>query len=167
MTVENAFTLVLPSEQGVTGLAQITSLVRRSDSISIKSEGTRVLVNVIKSLWSSDIPLSPASETEPLSTKQKKKQAAIRMMLTQDCASSLASLVARSGRYPLLVNEGVVALSLLSTQRLGGKTSLVQAATVFSSHLSSSGPQGIVDFQSGGGFPRINRTVVLYYILHP
>lgn len=165
MVVENAFTLVLPAEQGVTGLAQITSLVRRSDSISIKSEGTRVLVNVIKSLWSSDIPPA-AAETEPLSIKQKKKQTAIRLMMTQDCASSLASLVARSGRYPVLVNEGVVALSLLSTQRLGGKTSLIVAAIVFSSPLSSSGPQGLVDIQPRGGIASVNGTVV-DYIFHP
>ncbi len=100
------------------------SLVRRSDSVPIKSEGTRVLVNVIKSLWSSEIPLDlsnePTPEREALLSKQKKKQTAIRLMLTQECASALANLVARSGRYPLLVNEGVVALSLLSTQRLGG-----------------------------------------------
>ncbi|KAF9053624.1 hypothetical protein BDZ89DRAFT_976173 [Hymenopellis radicata] len=148
--VENAFILVLPQEQGPTGLVKIMSLVRRSDSVPIKSEGTRVLVNVIKSLWSSEIPLNPSNaestpETEALLLKQKKKQTAIRLMLTQECASALANLLARSGRYPLLVNEGVVALSLLSTQRLGAPlvlkallASLVEVGSPASTEPSSS-----------------------------
>ncbi|KAF9264723.1 hypothetical protein L218DRAFT_972334 [Marasmius fiardii PR-910] len=108
-----------------TGLSQILSLVKRSDSIPIKSEGTRVLVNVIKSLWSSDVigatpPNRPKSSKDRTEDEERQRQDAIRTVLTMPCASALASLVARSGKYPLLVNEGVVALTLLSTQKLGG-----------------------------------------------
>jgi hypothetical protein len=94
------------------GLEQIIALVRRSDTIAVKSEGTRVLVNVIKSLWSSD--------ALPDTTLQKRRQEAIQAVLVPAFAEALASLVGRSMKYPLLVNEGVVALTLLSTQKDGG-----------------------------------------------
>jgi hypothetical protein len=125
---------VLRSEQtsSLTGLAQILALVKRSDSVPVKSEGTRVLVNVVKSLWSSDFAISTAAEslTSPVTAgavdsadllgKQRKRTAAVRKTLSPECAEALASLVERSGKYPLLVNEGVVALSLMSTQKEGG-----------------------------------------------
>ncbi|KAG6337204.1 hypothetical protein ID866_1876 [Astraeus odoratus] len=85
-SLDNSFKVLLPIDVDnppPTGLAQILSLVKRSDKVAIKSEGTRVIVNLVKSIWSSD----PAR---------------------------------RSLKYPILVNEAVVALSLLSTQREGG-----------------------------------------------
>ncbi|KAF8077991.1 hypothetical protein FPV67DRAFT_1463744 [Lyophyllum atratum] len=131
--VEHTYALVLPSSRSPTsptGLAQVLALVKRSDSVSIKSEGSRVLVNVVKSLWSSNLPASPVADSQPpmigtlnkedLLEKQRKRNAAIRTVLTPECTSMLASLVGRSGKYPLLINEGVVALSLLSTSKEGG-----------------------------------------------
>jgi hypothetical protein len=113
-TVQNACDLVLASKDSTSpaGLEQIIALVRRSDTIAVKSEGTRVLVNVIKSLWSSD--------ALPDTTLQKRRQEAIQAVLVPAFAEALASLVGRSMKYPLLVNEGVVALTLLSTQKDGG-----------------------------------------------
>jgi hypothetical protein len=127
--VENTFALVLPaSNQEPTDLSQILALVRRSGSLPVRCEGTRVLVNVIKSLWSGDLVSSPVSSGingrrafENPGERQKKRTDAIRAVLTPECADALARLVGRSGRYPGLVNEGVVALSLLSTQKEGGE----------------------------------------------
>ncbi|KAL0946949.1 hypothetical protein HGRIS_013108 [Hohenbuehelia grisea] len=124
-SVENTYSLVLPSDDlPQTGLTQILALVKRTESIAVRSEGTRVLVNVIKSLWSGDVPVTStsddAAQDDVAKAEQKKRRDAIRNVLTQECASALASLVGRSGKYPLLVNEGVVALSLLSTQRAAG-----------------------------------------------
>lgn len=121
--MESTFALTLPSQGPAgtpTGLSQIVSLLKRSDTVAVKSEGTRVLVNVIKSLWAVDAP-GPHSpiEDDTAQRKQRKRQAAIQSVLTQECTSALASLVAHSAKYPLLVNEGVVALSLLSTQKTG------------------------------------------------
>ncbi|KIM87000.1 hypothetical protein PILCRDRAFT_815433 [Piloderma croceum F 1598] len=112
--VQNACDLVLASKDSTSpaGLEQIIALVRRSDTIAVKSEGTRVLVNVIKSLWSSD--------ALPDTTLQKRRQEAIQAVLVPASAEALASLVGRSMKYPLLVNEGVVAMTLLSTQKDGG-----------------------------------------------
>jgi hypothetical protein len=54
----------------------------------------------------------------------------MRTVLVPECASSLASLIGRSAKYPILINEGVVALSLLSTQRTGGEHYLLLAGSM-------------------------------------
>ncbi|KAI0637070.1 hypothetical protein C8Q77DRAFT_1095851 [Trametes polyzona] len=110
--IDNTFSLVLPPEAG-SPLQQILELVRRSDSIAVKSEGTRVLVNAVKSLWSTD----PKTLDEE---KVKKREAAMEAIVTEPCVSALARLIGRSKRYPTLINEGVVALSLVSTHPNGG-----------------------------------------------
>ncbi|KAF5365667.1 hypothetical protein D9758_003317 [Tetrapyrgos nigripes] len=132
--VENTLALVLPPSREqdpkpVSGLAQILALVKRSDTVTVKSEGTRVLVNVIKTLWSNDIPAtasdgsdssaSGAANSEELAEREKRRQEAMRIVLAPQSASALASLIGRSVQFPILVNEGVVALTLLNTQKTG------------------------------------------------
>ncbi|KAI0781039.1 hypothetical protein BD413DRAFT_463594 [Trametes elegans] len=110
--IDNTFSLVLPPVED-SPLSQILELVRRSDSIAVKSEGTRVLVNAVKSLWSTD----PKTLDED---RVKKREAAMKVIVTEPCVSALARLIGRSKRYPTLINEGVVALSLVSTHPNGG-----------------------------------------------
>jgi hypothetical protein len=111
--VENSLKLVLPTaeagEPDSTALQQVIALTRRSDSVAVKSEGTRVLVNAIKSLWSSDASLG-----------DRRKQAML-AVLAPLYAQALAQLVGRSKKYPILVNEGTVALTLMSTHSQGGQ----------------------------------------------
>ena len=102
----------------LTALSQILALIKRSDAISIKSEGTRVLVNVIKSLWYNERGVESSDE------RQKKKDACMTAVLTMECASILTNLIWRSGKYPVLVNEGIVAMTLLCTHPAGGKQKL-------------------------------------------
>ncbi|KAG5654519.1 hypothetical protein H0H81_001160 [Sphagnurus paluster] len=132
--VDHTYALILPSSRSPTsptGLSQILALVKRSDAVRIKSEGSRVLVNVIKSLWANGLPSNSTEDPqalvstgvmnkEDLLEKQRRRAAAVRTVLTPECASTLANLVGRSGRYPLLINEGVIALSLISTRKEGG-----------------------------------------------
>jgi hypothetical protein len=108
--VENASELVLGSSQSssATALQQIMNLVRRSDSVTVKSEGTRVLANVIKSL-----------SGDPAHMDERRKKARS-TLATPENASALAMLTGRSKKYPILVNEGVVALSIMSTQGSAG-----------------------------------------------
>ena len=114
--VDHTFALVLQNNGNrPTGLSQILALIKRSDSISIKSEGARVLVNVIKSLWFNE------RGSESPDEKQKKKDACMAAVLTMECTSTLTDLIRRSGKYPVLVNEGIVAISLLCTHQAGGK----------------------------------------------
>ncbi|RPD66031.1 hypothetical protein L226DRAFT_530170 [Lentinus tigrinus ALCF2SS1-7] len=110
--IDNTFALILPDESG-SPLRQILDLVLRSDSIATKSEGTRVLVNAVKSLWSTD----PKTLDEE---RAKRRQTTMKAVATEPCVSALARLIGRSKRYPTLINEGVVALSLISTHPNGG-----------------------------------------------
>lgn len=132
--MEEASRLVLPDVgKGTTGFSQIVALIKRSDSIPIKSEGTRVVVNVVKSLWLLERDKEPSVDT------QKKRDKAITYLLTPECAGILAALIARSNRYPILVNEGLVAMTLLSTDKRGGEFNLLQTVGIASSCLRSTG----------------------------
>ena len=125
--VDHTFVLVLQnSSDRPTALSQILALIKRSDSIPIKSEGTRVLVNVIKSLWYNERGVETSEE------RQKKKDACMTAVLTKECASTLTNLIWRSGKYPVLVNEGIVAMTLLCTHPAGGKQNIFGIMTVIS-----------------------------------
>ncbi|KAG8862014.1 hypothetical protein FRB96_002457 [Tulasnella sp. 330] len=129
------------SLEGDSALDLILDLVRRSDSIGLQSEGTRVLVNVVKCLFSSTskrpngaepaVNSSAGSSTE-LSirttdlTSSRERQQAIDRLATLDSVELLTDMVGRSGRYPILLNEGVVALTLLSSAS-AGRTCALQA----------------------------------------
>lgn len=106
--------MALPSDKSsATGVTQVMALIQRSDAVAIKSEGTRILVNMIKTLWSAD----KSSE----SNDEGRREQAVKVMLTPGCADALARLIGRSMKYPLLVNEAVVAMSLMATQESGGR----------------------------------------------
>lgn len=127
---DNSLKVILPAETDSpppTGLPQVLSLVKRSDKVAIKSEGTRIIVNLVKSLWSNDSPKEYRS-VEEIQVRQQKRDKAITLLLSPSCTEALVALLGRSLKYPVLVNEAVVALSLLSTHRDGG--SLVLRAIV-------------------------------------
>ncbi|KAG6376111.1 hypothetical protein JVT61DRAFT_2083 [Boletus reticuloceps] len=122
-SIDNSFALILPSDgapAAATGLSQLLSLIKRSDTVAIKSEGTRVIVNLIKSLWSSD-PTIEQLNAEENQTRQQKRERAMQALVTTPSVDALAALVGRSAKYPILINEAVVALSLLSTHRDGAQ----------------------------------------------
>ncbi|KAG6820603.1 hypothetical protein H0H93_014519 [Arthromyces matolae] len=123
--VENVYALVLPSARPPhlsTGFAQILALVKRTDSLPVRSEGSRVLVNVVRTLWSGKPPTTAfdtsLTETDMIE-KQRLRNSAIRLVLTPESASVLTKLVGASGKYPLLVNEGLVALTMFCTAKEG------------------------------------------------
>lgn len=90
-------------------LEQIMALVRRTDTVTVKSEGTRVLGNVVKTLF------ADVSSTDP------RRKAAREGVVTQENANALAALIGRSKKYPMLINEAVVALSFLTAHERGGE----------------------------------------------
>ena len=89
-------------------LEQIMGLVRRADTVTIKSEGTRVLANVIKTVFAN------------LSSTDQRRKAARKAVATPENANALAALIGRSKKYPMLISEAVVALSFLTAQERGG-----------------------------------------------
>jgi hypothetical protein len=123
-TVDNACNFILEpvdsQDPPSTGLSQLLALVKRSDTVAIKSEGTRIIVNLIRSLWTNERRDEPTSEEE-LQARQQKRLKAMDALLTPACAEALAALIGRSAKHLILINEGVVASSLLSMHRDGGE----------------------------------------------
>jgi len=115
--VDNTLRLVMPTDETasdktdddekISGMDQILNLAGRSATIALKSEGARVLANAIKSLW------SPAD----VSPAQRRK--AVQRVTNFQSALALVELVGRSKKYPVLLNEGILALTLLSSQSTG------------------------------------------------
>ncbi|KAG1890945.1 hypothetical protein F4604DRAFT_1703479 [Suillus subluteus] len=122
-SVDNAcnFILELVNSQDPpsTGLSQLLALVKRSDTVAIKSEGTRIVVNLIRSLWTNERRDELLSEEE-LQARQQKRVKVMDALFTPACADTLAALIGRSAKHPILINEGVVASSLLNIHRDGG-----------------------------------------------
>lgn len=112
--VENAVQLTVSranaSPMSPTGIDQILALVKRSDTVAVKSEGTRVIVNVIKSLCTQTL-------TDEVTLEQRRK--AMELVTASTSATALAELVGRSRKYPVLISEGIIALTLLSLQPSG------------------------------------------------
>lgn len=81
------------------GLPRLLGIISRSDEVRLKSEGSRILVNLIHTLWSQS-----ASEAE----KQKLSQ-------NSEVYAALSEMIRSSAKYPILVNQGVTALALLAT----------------------------------------------------
>lgn len=99
----------------VSGMDQVINLSQRSDTIALKSEAARVLVNAIKSLW------SPAGPDESITVSAAQRRRAIHRLSNAHSTTALAELVGRSRRYPVLLNEGILALTLLGSQNAGGE----------------------------------------------
>ncbi|GBC01223.1 hypothetical protein RclHR1_00410050 [Rhizophagus clarus] len=86
-----------------TPLSRLLSLIKRTDEISVRSEGTRVLVNLVKNLWSE----LPDKESGGISIKT------LRQKLNKlEVVEPLVVMVVES-KYPILQNEGIIALTLL------------------------------------------------------
>lgn len=112
--VSNSIVCVTDSDGrnvATTCLNQILQLSRRSDSIHVKSEGARVLVNVIRSLCSS------AGDVQDESRRK-----AIELLITPENSVILAQLLGRSQKHGILLNEAIVAMCLLSLQKEGGQS---------------------------------------------
>ncbi|KAG8733429.1 hypothetical protein FRC11_006316 [Ceratobasidium sp. 423] len=95
------------------GMDQVINLSQRSDTVALKSEAARVLVNAVKSLW------SPAGPEESIAVSAAQRKRAVRRLSNRQSTRALAELVGRSRRYPVLLNEGIVALTLLGSQYSG------------------------------------------------
>lgn len=131
-SVDNACNFILEpvdsQDPPSTGLSQLLALVKRSDTVAIKSEGTRIIVNLVRSLWTNERRDELLNEEE-LQARQQKRVKAMDALVTPACAEALAALIGRSAKHLILINEGVVASSLLSMHRDGGAL-ILNALTV-------------------------------------
>lgn len=99
--VDNALQVVEADD-----FALLAELVGRTEDVRLRSETTRVIGNVARSLWMS----APGHDD-----LAKRVQARTRLSSHQPAIEALAELVRTGERYPILVNEGVTALALLAT----------------------------------------------------
>lgn len=69
-------------------------------------------------------------------------------VVNPQCAAALAQLIGRSKKYPILVNEGVIALSLISTRTGGGVIVLDSIMNPLPSEVNARG--GAAPISAGG-----------------
>lgn len=106
--VDNSFDFVLCGT-----LSALLELIRRTDDVPTRMEGTRVLVNAIKSLWSSALK-SVATDSDNTSIDPNSRQKARHILTCEAVVSALSDMVKNSTKYPVLVNEGILALTLIA-----------------------------------------------------
>ncbi|CAG8479375.1 10438_t:CDS:10 [Acaulospora colombiana] len=84
-------------------LTRLLGLIKRTDQVAVKSEGTRILFNLIKSVWAEN----PHSDLEgtPVSTLRSE-------LNRKEVVQPLTNIITES-KYPILQNEGIMALTLL------------------------------------------------------
>ena len=104
----------LTNEATPSGTDQIVALVQRSDSVIVKSEGTRVLAYCVKSLWRKDV--SPGAPDFDSRRKQ-----AIAALIQEPVIRALADLLVQGHKHIILLSESSFALTLISSKAATGK----------------------------------------------
>ncbi|PWN51429.1 hypothetical protein IE53DRAFT_386201 [Violaceomyces palustris] len=100
-----------PEVKQESALDLVLALIRRTDDVPTRMESTRVIVNVIKTLWSSS----------SASLDQGKLARARKALVRVEVAKALTEMVRGSPKYPVLVNEGIFALTLLGSDKAGAR----------------------------------------------
>ena len=113
---ENAVRLVNGDEGGSSALNALVDMIQRIDDVPTKMEATRVLVNVVKSLWT-----SARSNGASQAVTEDAIFSARRKVVRRDVIQALAEMVRTSPKYPVLVNEGIIALTLVGSERVGAE----------------------------------------------
>lgn len=113
---ENAVRLVNGDVGGASALNGLVDMIQRIDDVPTKMEATRVLVNVVKSLWTSarSHGASQAVSEDAIFSGRRK-------VVRRDVIQALAEMVRTSPKYPVLVNEGIIALTLVGSERDGAE----------------------------------------------
>ncbi|RUS35599.1 armadillo-type protein [Jimgerdemannia flammicorona] len=141
---ENASRMITgrePSDQSpsltTTPLDRLIALVRRTDDMPTKSEGTRVLVNLVKVVWAQDVLTDILQPKDGISTAPLR-----RTLLKSDGVVPPIAEMIRTTQFPVLQNEGVMALTLLlaSSKDEGGAVD-----TVFTSLTTTPAPPPLTE----------------------
>ncbi|KAL8276235.1 hypothetical protein RQP46_011352 [Phenoliferia psychrophenolica] len=151
-TPPNITTLVASSltsspSSPATPLDALVALIPRTDDVRLRSEASRTLVNVVRSFFSSkpyiggdtahSSPISPSSATmspslsqgggamldEDEIAKRKGRPKIVRV----EVVTALSEMVRLSEKYPMLINEGVVGLTLLAGSGAVGALLVLEA----------------------------------------
>ncbi|KAM0748690.1 hypothetical protein T439DRAFT_327961 [Meredithblackwellia eburnea MCA 4105] len=128
----------MDTDSAPTALDATLSLISRTDDIRIRSEASRTLVNVVRSFFSAKAqsgdasllsPITPStattvgpeSATTPkLSDEESMKRKGRPLIVRHEVVTALSEMVRLSEKYPMLINEGVVGLTLLAGSGAAG-----------------------------------------------
>lgn len=104
-------------------LSDILSLIARTSDVRLQCEATRLLINVVRSLYSSRSVTSPITPSALGGLEMGLAKAKARNVIenSEGVVEAINEIVRTGEKYPMLVNEGIVALTLLSTTERGGK----------------------------------------------
>ena len=91
-------------------LDSLLALISRTDELRLRAEGTRVLVNLARTLFS--LPSCATSHENDAVTAQVAQGR--ERLVRRDVSDAMGELVRGSEKFPILVNEGVVGLTLLA-----------------------------------------------------
>ncbi|GAA6060054.1 hypothetical protein JCM10212_001051 [Sporobolomyces blumeae] len=110
-------------------LSLILGLIARTDEIRLRSESTRILVNLVRSLFSSPRPpttlTQPSIDSDEITDLRRKGQEIL--LAKKEVVEALSEQVRLSEKYPILVNEGIVALTLLAGNGELGASAVLSA----------------------------------------
>ena len=103
------------------GVDQILALAKRSDSIIVKSEGTRVVAYCVKSLWRKEASVTDTL-TSPLHTEDvaQRRQQAANALSKEPAVEALVELLVTGQKHAILLNESCFALNLIAGNASGG-----------------------------------------------
>lgn len=104
-------------------LNDILSLIQRTNDVRLQCEATRLLINIVRSLYSSRSITSPVtpSALDGLEMGLAKVRAKSVIESSEGVVEAISEIIRTGEKYPILVNEGIVALTLLSTTENGGE----------------------------------------------
>ncbi|CAG8666449.1 21823_t:CDS:10, partial [Gigaspora margarita] len=104
-------------------LTRLLNLIKRTDDLPIRSEGTRILVNLVKNMWVEKS--HTVLEGTPVSSLRSE-------LNRQEVVLPLANMIIES-KYPILQNEGIIALTLLIMDDSAGSGDSNPALNILSS----------------------------------
>ncbi|BGP16884.1 hypothetical protein JCM10213v2_004892 [Rhodosporidiobolus nylandii] len=141
-------------------LSHVLSLTSRTDDTRLRSEATRILVNVVRSLWSSRPGVQPEEVDEEELLRRQGRE--VLLQHGQEVVKALSELIRLSEKYPMLINEGIVALALLAGSGERGASLVLAALTrPSSSPLAPSEPPSSDPSSSPLAAPELKRSTSL------
>ncbi|GAA6043604.1 hypothetical protein JCM8097_008283 [Rhodosporidiobolus ruineniae] len=149
--VPNALQLLaVPSSPGSSSsgpvlapLDHILALASRTDDVRLRSEAARVVVRLVLTLSAQrQSDSSPAPEKREDEEEVARHEGWEKLRRNEDVVRVLSELVRLSGKYPVLVNEGLVALTMLAG---GGKDSAHLVLSALLAFRSSPSPPPAAD----------------------